>query len=403
MLLGLVGKPNVGKSTFFRAATLAQVACGNYPFVTIKPNHGTAYVKTECATNFFDVETSHPRDGYVVKSKETEKLMRFVPVELMDVAGLVPGAHDGQGMGNAFLDDLRQADVLIHVIDISGSTNDKGEPVEAGSYDPANDITFLEDELDFWYLGILKKGWEKFARTLQQTHGKIETALAKQLSGLKVTEDMVKDVLTQPEFSDAPVNWSEDVLHKLATQLRLLTKPMVIAANRIDIPGAKENLAKVREQFPQYTIIPTSAESEVALREAAKHKLIEYVPGEKEFTVVGDLAEAQSKALDFIKESILAPFGSTGIQAVLDTAVYDILQYMPIYPGSANKLGDKDGNILPDCFLLPIGSTALDFAYRLHSDFGDKFIRAIDAKTKRTVGKDHELQPGDVIEIVADA
>jgi ribosome-binding ATPase len=393
MLIGLVGKPNVGKSTFFRAATLAQAATGNYPFVTIKPNHGTAFVKTKCASSFFNV-TPNPREGYYVDG------WRFVPVELMDVAGLVPGAHEGAGMGNAFLDDLRQADVLIHVIDASGGTNERGEVTEIGSYDPANDIKFLETELDMWYYGILKKGWEKFARTVSQTKENLTLALAKQLSGLKVTEEMIKTALLKPQFSAQPIDWSDETIRELTRELRKKSKPIIIAANRIDVPIASDNIARLRTQFPDYIIIGTSAESELALREAAKHNLIKYIPGESTFAITGNVTDAQRKALEFIQK-LLDTHKTTGIQQVLDTTVYDFLKYMPIFPGSVNKLGDTQGRILPDCFLLPVGSTALDFAYKIHSDLGDKFIRAIDVKSKRTVGKEHVLQFGDVVEIVA--
>jgi len=393
MLVGLVGKPNVGKSTFFHASTLVSAPTGNYPFVTIKPNHATAYVKVECASKFFDV-IPNPREGYYVDG------FRFVPVELMDVAGLVPGAHEGQGMGNAFLDDLRQADVLIHVIDAAGGTNEKGEPVEIGSYDPLNDIKFLEEELDMWYLGIIKKGWEKFARTVQQTSEDLSKALGKQLSGLKVTEDMVKDTLLNPAFDGKITEWSDETIKLLATKLREQTKPIVIAANRMDVPIAKENVARLQKEFPNYKIIGSSAASEVALREAAKAEFIKYVPGENKFEMIKDMTAEQKKGLQFIQDSILTPFGTTGVQDILNYAVFDLLNYMPIYPGSVGKLGDSKGNILPDCFLLPVGSTALDFAFKLHTDFGNNFIRAIDVKTKMTVGKTHVLKFGDVVELV---
>ena len=137
MLIGIVGKPSCGKSTFFNAQTLANVEIANYPFTTIKPNHGTGYVRVDCVDREFNTKCN-PRFGYCIESN------RFVPVELLDVAGLVPGAHEGKGMGNQFLDDLNQADVLIHIIDVAGSTNEKGESVPALSYNPANDIKFLE-------------------------------------------------------------------------------------------------------------------------------------------------------------------------------------------------------------------------------------------------------------------
>jgi ribosome-binding ATPase len=397
MLVGIVGKPNVGKSTLFKAATLAEVEIANYPFATIKPNEAVGYVKVKSAAKEFGKEPN-PREGYYLAG------WRFVPVKLIDVAGLVPGAHEGKGMGNQFLDDLRQADVLIHVIDISGSTNEKGEIVEAGSYDPASDVRFLEVELDMWYLGILKKGWEKFARTVVQEKQQIQVALAKQLSGLGVNEDLVEDAIKDLNLSkEKPNSWSSDDLSLLSIYLRKKTKPMLIACNKIDVSGAREQLAKLREQFTDYTFIGCSAESELALREAAKAKLVEYTPGDSSFNIKeeGSLNEKQLGALNFITENILKKEGTTGVQQVLDTAVFDLLGYLAIFPGGASKLEDKDGNVLPDCFLLPPKSTALNFAYKLHTDLGKNFIRAIDVRTKRTVGKEHLLQNRDVVEIVA--
>ena len=397
MLIGIVGKPNVGKSTFFKAATLAEVEIANYPFATIKPNSGVGYVKVKDPAKEFN-KTSNPRNGYVLKE------FRFVPVQVIDVAGLVPGAHEGLGMGNQFLDDLRQADVLIHVIDVSGSTNEKGEQVESLTYDPVEDVKFLEVELDMWYLGILKKGWEKFARTVMQEKSEIHKALAKQLSGLKVNEDMIKQSVKELDLNaEKPDTWIEDDLKNIATLLRKKTKPMIIACNKVDVSGADKNLERLKQQFTDYLFVGCSAESELALREAAKHNLIEYVPGEKEFQISenSNLNDQQKQALQFIQTNILDKFNSTGVQDVLDQAVFDLLKYIAIFPGGASKLEDKDGNVLPDCFLMPNKSTALDFAYKLHTDFGKNFIRAIDVKTKRTVGKEHLLQHLDIVEIFA--
>lgn len=396
MIIGVVGKANVGKSTFFKSATLAEVEIANYPFATIKPNSGVGYVKVECADKDFSTDCN-PREGFCINHK------RFVPVQLIDVAGLVPGAHEGKGMGNQFLDDLRQADVLIHVIDVSGSTNEKGEPVDAGSYDPAEDIKFLEIELDMWYYGILRKGWEKFARQVQQEKQKVHKALGKQLSGLKVTENMVEDVIKKLNLDAEKVtSWTEENLKNIAVELRKITKPMIIACNKIDVNCAKENFEKLKEEFPDLILVPCSAESELALREAAKHELIEYVPGERNFKILDNdrLNDKQKSALNFVKENILDKFGSTGVQQVLDSAVFNLLKYIAIFPGGVKKLEDQHGNTLPDCFLLPEKSTALDFAYRVHTDLGKGFIRAIDVRTKITVGKDHVLKHRDVIEII---
>ncbi len=395
MLVGLVGAPSQGKSTFFKAATLAPAEIANYPFTTIKPNSAVGYIRVECADKDFDKQCN-PRTG------SCRNHIRFVPVQLLDVAGLVPGAHLGKGKGNQFLDDLRQADVLVHIVDISGSVNEQGEPVDAGTYDPLKNITFLEVELDMWYFGILNKGWEKFARTIQQEKKEVHKALGEQLSGLGADEKMVEDAIRKCGLPVDVIKWSEDDLKTLATEMRKRTKPMIIAANKIDVPGAFENYERAVKEFPDYTIIPCSAESELALKEADKHGMIEYIPGEKEFTIKpeGGLSDQQKKALEFIKEKMIEKYGSTGVQKIMDASVLDVLKYIAIFPGGVNNLVDSKGNCLPDCFMLPENSTALDFAFKIHTDLGKKFIRAIDVRTKRTVGKDHVLKHRDVVEIV---
>lgn len=393
MIIGVVGKPNCGKSTFFKSLTLADILIANYPFATIEPNKGFGHVRIDCVDSFFKAQCN-PRFGTCINHQ------RFVPVELIDVAGLVPGAYEGKGMGNQFLDDLRQADVLVHVIDCSGGTNEKGESLEPGSYDPANDIKFLETELDMWYLGILKKGWDKFARLTVMEHAQIHKALAKQLSGLGVDEGMIKEVMKKITLSDKVTDWTEEQLMSIATELRKMTKPMIIAANKIDVGVAEKNLERLKKEFPQYTIIGCSAEAELALKEASKKGLINYVPGDADFTEVeGKLNEKQKAGLNFLRENVLKKYGGTGVQNILNYAVFDLLKYIAIYPGGVNKLSDSNGNVLPDCFLMKPGSTALDFAYKLHTDFGKNFIKAVDVKKRMPMGKEHKLNHLDVIEI----
>jgi len=398
MLIGVVGKANVGKSTFFKASTLAEVEIANYPFATIKPNSGVGYVRVNDAAQDFG-KVSNPREGFV-KGK-----IRFVPVQMIDVAGLVPGAHEGKGMGNQFLDDLRQADVLIHVVDISGSTNEKGEPISPGSYDPADDIEFLEKELDFWILGLIKKGWEKFSRGAQQVHAEVHKALASHLSGLGVREELVEDLIRDLNLKDKKLTeWDYDDLINLATTIRKRTKPMIIACNKIDVPGAIDNFNRIKDEFPNHLLVKCSAESELALREATKNELISYLPGANMLDIKQPekLNEKQTAAINFIRKNILSAYGSTGVQDVIDQAVFNLLKYIAIFPGGVSKLEDSEGRVLPDCFLMPPKTTALDFAFRLHTDFGKKFIKAIDVRTKMTVGKEHPLNHEDIVEIVAD-
>lgn len=376
--IGLVGKPNVGKSTFFKAATLMDIKIGNFPFTTIDPNKGFGFAKTECAEKHFNVKCN-PNQGCCIDGK------RFVPIEIIDVAGLVPGAHEGRGMGNKFLDDLRQADALIHVIDASGTTDSEGR--ECAEHDPEEDIRFLEVELDRWLFGIIEKNRRKIREPKD---------LAKQLSGLKVTDDDVKEVMLELSLPDTVYNWDSESMMSFASHIRKKTQPILIAANKTDKPGAERYL----EKLIKLGAIPCSADSELALKSAAKAGLIRYVPGESEFEITSDVSEKQKEALEKIRAA-LKNSGSAGVQDCIDTAVFGILKQIAIFPGGMKKLADKKGNVLPDVFLMSEGSTALDFAYRLHTDLGDRFICANDVKKRLRVGKDYILKDGDVIEIVS--
>jgi ribosome-binding ATPase YchF (GTP1/OBG family) len=392
MLIGLVGKPSVGKSTFFKAATLAEVEIASYPFTTIKANHGVGYVKVDCIDKEFNTQCN-PNHGFCINHK------RFVPIDLMDVAGLVPGASEGKGLGNQFLDDLRQADLFIHIVDVSGTTDIEGKPTK--NHDPAEDIAFLENELNLWYYNILMRVWPSFSRKVDMEGQKLSDAIVKQFSGLKVKEEHVQEILLNSTLPEKCSSWSNEELMNFSRDLRHISKPMIIAANKIDIDSGYENYLKVKEKFSNLIIIPCSADSELALRQASKAEIIEYIPGEKEFTILKDLNEKQKEALEKIRKNVLEKFEfGTGVQEILNKAVFEMLGYIPIFPASANKLGDSKGNILPDCFLLPPGSTALDFAYYLHTDFGKNFIKAINAKTKMVLGKDYKLKPRDALEII---
>jgi ribosome-binding ATPase len=393
MLIGLVGKPSVGKSTFFKAATLAEVEIAPYPFTTIKPNHGVGYVRVDCIDKEFNTQCQ-PNHGFCINHQ------RFVPIDLLDVAGLVPGASEGKGLGNQFLDDLREADVFIHIVDMSGTTDEEGKSTE--NYDVSRDILFLEDELNKWYHNIFMKVWKSFVRKSEIEDVNFAQAVMKQFSGLKVNEEQIKKVLRNLKFNPRPSQWNDEEIKKFTSELRKESKPMIIAANKIDTPKGKENYEILVKKFPDLIIIPCSADSELALREAAKANMIEYIPGDTDFKIIGNLNEAQEEALKRIKKNVLHLFATgTGVQAILNKAVFELLGYLAIFPAGATKLKDSKGRILPDCFLLPPESTAIDFAYYLHTDFGKNFIRAIDARTKKTLGRDYKLKNRDALEIVS--
>jgi len=396
MEIGVVGKPNVGKSTFFSAATLAPAEIASYPFTTIEPNKGIAYVKTECP--HVELGTScDPRNA------PCENGTRLVPIELLDVAGLVPDAHEGRGLGNKFLDDLRQASALIHIVDASGSTDFEGNPCAISKHDPVKDVEFLEIEVSHWIKNIISKDWTKIARQAQYEGKNLEKQLYDKMTGLGISEVQIKEALVDSKLSDQPVDWTDDDLLTMARNLQLRGKPMILAANKSDI-APKENVERL-QNLDSYITIPTSAEFELALRRAANSDLVEYEIGSDKFTIPdpSKLNEAQLKGMKHI-EDVLPRLGTTGVQRCIEKAAFDLLDLIIVFPvEDENKYCDHDGNVLPDAYLVPKGSTARDLAFKVHTDLGENFIRAIDARTNRVVGADHPLENNDVITIVARA
>ncbi|MFP9192957.1 redox-regulated ATPase YchF [Natrialbaceae archaeon A-CW1-1] len=390
--IGLVGKPSVGKSSFFNAATMNDVPEGAYPFTTIDPSVGEAYVRVEDAAPEFG-EVSTPSVGYL------EGDVRFVPTKLVDVAGLIPGAHEGNGLGNQFLTDLNETDVLIHVVDFAGETTLEGEPTEG--HDPREDIDFLETELDQWYLGILEKGIERYASGYTTEDDAIGADLAEQMSAFKTNEDELKLLIRRVGIGFDPEEWDDADRLELAREIRKTTKPMLIAANKMDTPEAQANFEAITSdpEYKHLTIVPCSAHAEKALKTADEAGVVDYRPGDDDFEITGDVSPEQEQGLEQIREFV-TEYGATGVQAALETALFDVLGVIPVFPGGANGLGNERGEVLPDCYLIPPESTAEDFAYSLHSDIGDGFLYAIDCRSNRQLGKEYEVEPRDVIEVV---
>ena len=392
MQIGLIGKANVGKSTFFSAATETIVQSGNFPFTTIEPNVGVTYVKTDCACK--NLKT-HCGNNLCLEGT------RFVAVKLIDVAGLVPGAHEGKGLGNQFLTDAMQADALVHVVDISGSTDIQGQPVNIGTHDPMEDIKFVEEEFDLWFKQILDREWPKLIKEIEQKRTKVSDGLAHRFTGIGINESYIDQVLNRMSLKSKNLKeWSELDIMNFLKSLRKISKPMLIASNKADLCEDLDIIKKISENF---TTIACSAETELLLKKATKAGLIDYVSGNISFNGKenANLSNEQNNALHLAK-NVLTKLGVTGVQKILNSIVFDVLKMVVVFPvEDETKLSNKDGQVLPDAKLLSSNSTAKDLAFIIHQDIGKGFLHAIDAKTKQRISADHNLKNGDIIKIVS--
>jgi ribosome-binding ATPase YchF (GTP1/OBG family) len=395
-LLGVIGKPNTGKSTFFGAATLAPVEIANYPFTTIKPNRGFGYVRTPCVHEEFEVQ-DNPKNSLCLDG------VRLIPVEMIDVAGLVPGAWEGRGLGNQFLDELCRADALVHVVDASGRTDCEGRICKPGEHDPLEDVQFLEREITMWMASIIKKDWAKTARTAEAESRDLHGMLEERLSGLSIRRNHIFESIRKTGLNaDKPTLWSEEDFLQFVDTLRRISKPMLIVANKMDLPEAEANLEKLKKL--NYTIIPCCAEAELALRRAAEKHLIDYKPGDCNFKILQPekLSQSQIAALETIREKVLIKNGSTGVQDAINRAYFKLLSMITVYPvEDVEHLSDHNGRVLPDTYLIPYGTTARQFAYIIHTELGESFIYAVDARHKKRIGENTVLKDRDVISIVS--
>ncbi|MEM0162705.1 MAG: redox-regulated ATPase YchF, partial [Thermoproteota archaeon] len=388
-------KPNVGKSTFFAAATLIPVKIANYPFTTIEPNVGIGYVRIEEVSEEFNVKPE-PNNSFI------RGRYRFVPVQLVDLPGLVPGAHEGRGLGNQFLTEVSTADALLHIIDASGGTDEEGRPVKPGSYDVLKDIKFLEEEYIMWQVEVLKKNWEKVIRKQEIQKLNLAEAIFSTISNLAKSESIVKEIISSSKLPEVAKSWKEEEFLSFSRLLMKLTKPTLIIANKVDVPEAEDNIKRLNKEG--YSVIPASAEAELALKRADKLGIVEYVAGEGSFKIKegSSIKETQLRALNFIKEKVLEKWGNTGVQQALEHAAFKLLGMVAVYPvADPRKLTDSKGRVLPDVYLMNKDSTVRDLAFAIHSEIGKNFLYAIDARKMVRLSDDYKLKHLDVISIVS--
>jgi len=398
-LIGIVGKTNVGKSTLFSAMTLIPVKIADHPFTTIEPNIGVAYVKKKCIHVELSLSTCNPRSGFCIRG------FRFIPVKIMDVAGLVPGAHRGRGLGNKFMDDIRQADVLIHVVDAAGSTDLDGNRVKPGTADPVEEVENILFEINEWFKNTIMRIWEsKISRSITTAQNPLDT-IYQNLSGLNIKRIHVVEAIRRSQLeSKHPKNWTTSDIEAFSLALREVSKPIIIAANKADHYEARDNVKRLVELYGRENVVPVSALAELILRKAAQSGLIEYTPGDSSFNIINSkaLTREQLRVLEMIQENVLKPYGSTGVQEILQRAVFEKLKLIAVYPvADESKLSDHAGNVLPDAYLVEKGTTVRELAYMIHTALGEGFLYAIDAKKKRRVGESYVLEDNDVVKIVS--
>lgn len=395
--IGLIGKTNTGKTTFFNSATLSSEEISTYPFTTKKPASATAHAITLCVHPEFKV-TDNPRNSKCIDG------WRYVPIELIDLPGLIKDAWKGKGLGNQFLSIAAQSDALLHVVDASGSIDSTGKITEVGTGDPVSDFADIEEELIMWYHKIFEGNREKVSKFIHAGKDIIE-ALTDLYKGIGVTKSHIKETLKLTELEDKTLDdFSLKDSKNFVTTLRRISKPTLIVANKIDIEGADRNFVRLRERYNDIITVPASADSELSLRRAEQKGLIKYSPGSEQFDILkpDQLNKKQKNALNFIKRGIMGEYMRTGVQFAINIAVFKLLKMNSVYPvANDTTLSDKSGRILPDLILLKDGATVMDLAKEIHTDLTKGLLYAKDLRYNLRLPTNYQLRDRDVISLVS--
>ena len=395
--IGLIGKTNTGKTTFFNSATLSSAEISTYPFTTKKAETAKAYAITLCVHPEFNV-VDNPNNS------KCSNGWRYIPIELIDLPGLIKDAWKGKGLGNQFLSIAAQSDVLLHVVDVSGSVDSSGKVSEVGTGDPISDYADIEEELMMWYHKILEGNRDKLSKLIQTTNDKIE-ALTDLYRGIGVNKNNIKETLKITGLEDKDFdNFDVKDTKQFASTLRKISKPTLIVANKIDIEGGDKTFDRLRERYTDNIVVPASADSELSLRRAEQKGLIKYSPGSEQFDIVKpqELNSKQQNALEFIKKDIMGEYMRTGVQFAINIAVFKLLKMNSVYPvANEEKLSDKKGRVLPDLILMKDGSTVTDLANEIHSDLQKGLLYAKDLRYNLRLPLDYQLRDRDVISLVS--
>ena len=395
--IGLIGKTNTGKTTFFNSSTLSSDEISTYPFTTKKSSTSTGYAITLCVHPEFNV-IDNPNNS------KCEDGWRYIPVELIDLPGLIKDAWKGKGLGNQFLSIASQSDALLQVVDASGSIDSTGKITETGSGDPVSDFADIEEELNMWYQKILEGNRDRLQKTIKTGDDNID-ALTELYQGVGVKNNHVKEALKTSGLEEKDIeNYDMEDSKKFASYLRKISKPTLIVANKIDVKGADKNFERLRERYNDMIVIPASADSELTLRRAEQKELIKYSPGSEKFDILqtNELNQKQKDALDFIQSDIMGEYMRTGVQFAINVTVFKLLKMNSIYPvASPEKLSDKKGRILPDLVLLKDGATVTDLAKEIHSDLTKGLLYAKDLRYNLRVPTNYQLRDRDVICLIS--
>ncbi len=395
--IGLIGKTNTGKTTFFNAATLSGGEISTYPFTTKKPEHGTGNAITPCVHTEFNVP-DNPQNSKCVDG------WRFIPIELIDLPGLIKGAWAGKGLGNQFLSVATQSDALLHIVDVSGGVDSAGRITEIGQGDPIADVSDIEEELTMWYQKLLEGNRDKISKLVNSEIEPV-VAITDVFRGIGVKESHVKEAMRVTGLEDKHFdNFDMIDSKKFSAHLRKISKPTLIVANKIDLAGADKNFDRLREKHIDTIIIPASADSELSLRRAEQKRLIKYIPGSEQFEILHqeELNKKQLEALEFITKGILGEYMRTGVQFAINVTVFKLLKMNSVYPvADPEKLSDKKGHVLPDLILLKDGSTIEDLAKEIHSDLTKGLLYAKDVRYGVRLPTNYQLRDRDIVSLVS--